>query len=280
MSFDHDNAFTKVARWIAAGAGLDNGAIVWSGQGSSVPKDGSGVPFATWISANLISSSGVGSDWTKLERNYLQLANDVIESVDAGTDELTLTAHAYQTGDGPVRLTTTDTLPGGTAVATDYWVVVVDIDTVKLTATRAAAVAAIPSVFVDVINAGVGVHTIVDTDETTRVLEDVAHTSEGHRTATLSLQCFGGEAVGAPSPKAVLERVRNAYRLPTQQERMREAGMAVASIGTATLRGGSASSASALEPRAVLEAQLNYIDGATELGTFIEDVEIDLEISV
>lgn len=55
------------------------------------------------------------------------------------TNRATLTAHGYQTGDGPLQLTTTTTLPAGLSLATDYWIYVVDANTVSFCTSHAFA---------------------------------------------------------------------------------------------------------------------------------------------
>lgn len=74
-----------------------------------------------------------------------------ISGVDPATDTITATAsHGFTTGDGPFRMMSTSTLPGGvTGTAetngvhgtTDYWVIVVDSTNVKLATSRANALA-------------------------------------------------------------------------------------------------------------------------------------------
>lgn len=99
----------------------------------------------------------------------LTIPDDVIEAVDITTDQLTLTAHGLETGDGPVRLTTTGTLPAGLATGTDYWVVVVDVDNIMLATSLDNAMEVVPSVIaIDISDAGTGVHTLVDVAGTTR----------------------------------------------------------------------------------------------------------------
>lgn len=81
----------------------------------------------------------------------------------AATDILTITAHGLLTGDGPFQLTTTDTLPAGLALATDYWVVRLSANTFSLAASYADATAATPIV-VDVTDTGTGTHTMTRPD--------------------------------------------------------------------------------------------------------------------
>jgi hypothetical protein len=95
------------------------------------------------------------------------IADDDVDTVDFANDELDLTSHAYANGDGPVRLTTTDTLPAGLALATDYWVTVIGANSIQLHLTRAAALAGdTPVAFTD---GGSGTHTISDTASTERL---------------------------------------------------------------------------------------------------------------
>lgn len=95
------------------------------------------------------------------------LADDDVDTVDFANNELDITGHAYQTGDGPVQLTTSGTLPAGLALATDYYIRSIGSGTIKLYTTRADAIAGTNAVaFTD---AGSGTHTISDTAETKTV---------------------------------------------------------------------------------------------------------------
>lgn len=60
--------------------------------------------------------------------------------VTVGTDNITLTAHNFRTGDH-VQLTTTGTLPTGLSLATDYYIIYVDANTVQLASSLADAYA-------------------------------------------------------------------------------------------------------------------------------------------
>ncbi len=267
----------KISQWLAAGCALDNTAIAWAGQGGPRPKLDDGTPHDVWVSVNLIATNSVGTDEENITESPLVLVDQVIVEVVPADDTLEVTAHLFTSGDGPVLLETTDTLPAGTDDATEYWVVVIDEDTVKLAASRADAVAETPSVFVDITDEGIGTHKIVTIDGTRRPLEDVQRTLSGHRVGTLSVQCFSTNAVGALRAQGVLERLRASRLLWSQQELLRGVGVAAASMSSATLVGGSASSAAKLEPRAVVTVSLNYVDGVTELLTYIESVEGTVE---
>lgn len=76
--------------------------------------------------------------------------------VDVADDEITLTAHSYYTG-LVGQLTTTGALPAGLALTTDYYIIVIDEDTVSLASSLEDAIAGIA---VDITAAaGTGTHT-------------------------------------------------------------------------------------------------------------------------
>lgn len=94
------------------------------------------------------------------------LADDDVEAVDATTNELELTGHAYATGDGPVRITSDDTLPDGLNATTDYWVIDRATDSIALAASLQGA---LEGTAVDILDEGAGTHTISDTADTARL---------------------------------------------------------------------------------------------------------------
>lgn len=60
-------------------------------------------------------------------------------TANSGTSQFTATAHGLQTGDGPIRLTSTGSLPSGLTTGTDYWVVGVDANNFQIATTLANA---------------------------------------------------------------------------------------------------------------------------------------------
>ena len=77
-----------------------------------------------------------------------------IDSADAGADTLTIAAHPFETGDGPMKPVGAD-LPAPLDATTEYWAVVVNADTIKLAASYDDAVADTP-VVIDLTTAGTG----------------------------------------------------------------------------------------------------------------------------
>lgn len=93
------------------------------------------------------------------------IVDDGVDGVTHAADTLTITGHALKTGDGPIRFTTDGTLPGGIDATTDYYIGVVDANTVKLFASRILLLAGRTvalATCVDITSAGSGTHTLVD----------------------------------------------------------------------------------------------------------------------
>lgn len=87
-------------------------------------------------------------------------------AVGGGSTVLNATAHPLHTGAGPIRTTTTGTLPSGLAVATDYFAINLSANTFSLATSRANALAGIG---ITCSTTGSGTHTVVSQAGTTRV---------------------------------------------------------------------------------------------------------------
>jgi len=97
--------------------------------------------------------------------------DDLVVTADEDDDTLAAVAHGLRTGDGPVRIATDDTLPAPLLVATDYWVIRVSANAIRLASTRALATA---GTALDLTDEGDGTHTLSDRPDTTRVIFEVA----------------------------------------------------------------------------------------------------------
>lgn len=87
-----------------------------------------------------------------------------ISAPNTTTDAMTATAHGKQTGYGPVRLANSGgALPTGLSGSADYWLIVVDANTIKFATSAANALAGIA---VDITGAGSGTHTMQATAQT------------------------------------------------------------------------------------------------------------------
>ena len=89
----------------------------------------------------------------------LAIVDDDVDTVDFANNELDITSHIYQMGDGPLTLSTSDTLPTGLSLTQQYWVIYTNSGTIQLALTLQDALAGTAVAFSDV---GVGTHTISD----------------------------------------------------------------------------------------------------------------------
>lgn len=254
--------------WIAAALSgtVAAGSIRWGQQNAARPAG----PF---VSLRVISTRSIGQDWSQSLANPLTVADDVVESVDATANTLTLTAHGLLTGDGPLRWTTTGALPAGLAVATDYWAIKVSANAIKVADSFGRAIAASPTP-VDLTDAGTGTHTLVDTSDTVRAGAEILSTARGTREAVVSIQAFGGTATEAGAPRALLERVVAFATLPSRRAALAAAGVGIGSLGTVQSVDGVVG-ASLFEPRATLEARLFITSEVSETSTYIASAAIE-----
>jgi len=86
-----------------------------------------------------------------------RLVTFVPGDVNVTTDQIVATAHGADTGDGPVQVTTDDTLPAPLVAGTSYWIIAIDAYTIQLATSKANADA---GVIIDLTTAGVGTHTL------------------------------------------------------------------------------------------------------------------------
>lgn len=87
-----------------------------------------------------------------------EAVTSAITSASAGADTLTIAAHPFRTGDGPVRFVGDD-LPAPLAEETDYWLVSASTTTVQVATSYANASAASPTI-VNITDAGSGSMTV------------------------------------------------------------------------------------------------------------------------
>lgn len=99
-----------------------------------------------------------------------------IDSVDYTTDLLTEATHGLETGDGPVQLTTTGTLPAGLSLLTDYWIIKVSANTFRLATSLDDA---LDGTYVSFTDNGTGTHTYTGTASCERVAAEWSDLSTG-----------------------------------------------------------------------------------------------------
>jgi hypothetical protein len=260
---------------ITASSGLAADRVRWGRQGLAAARPST--PGA-WISMLELGETDVGRPRVRYVRNPMVFADKPVAAVVTGTPgALTVTGHALQTGDGPVRLATTGTAPGGLAVDVDYWAIRLTDDTLRLALSHLGAVETPAPVAIS--SAGTGAHRLVDTAATLRAGAECLATTQSTGLRTVSVQCYGGDAVDDDSPLSILRRVRAALELPAIRGALWASGVGLQRAGAPADRSVTVTPGR-FEPRAVMEIAF-YVPGPalTEPETIIEHVSASLTVS-
>lgn len=269
-----------VQRWVVRGSGLPTNKVLWSDPKAMRPA-------ADGIVLRIMKISTVGNTFRSIEDNALEFGDLTVASVDAGANTFTFAAaHGLTNGDGPVRLSSTLTVPGGTEEGVDYWVIYVSPTVIKLASsfrrTGGTYVDDAPSGNdvepVDLSSTGSGVLTISGTDETMRAGEEILHVLAGQVRVIVNIECHSAEATKNDMAAAILQRVSARANLPGQLEILEKAGAGIIEIeDVVSVRG--RSDAIMFEPRAVMDVLFSIVTRQTESGTIIHSVAVEPTIN-
>jgi hypothetical protein len=263
MSIDFVTVEKAVQDLVVACSGLADAQVIWA--------DGKPRPSGTYISMAITNDNSPANDENFSEHNPLVLADDIVEA--RSGDALTLTTHAYVTGDGDVRFTTTGMLPAPLAVGTPYWIIVDGVNTVRVATSRANARA---GTAVTLTTSGTGVHTIIDAPSTRRVGQEIRHVVRGPRRYEVELQCFGGPT-GVNAARAILSRVVSRSTLPSSLALCDAAGIGLVGFEPVQVVGAVGNFVK-FEPRATTTLAFNLCSSEYEAGTNIVAAEITRNI--
>lgn len=259
-----------IASWVETASGLP---VLWGGE--NAPRPTGDVPY---IELRLRATGG-GMDWVDLERNVLELDDDDVEAVDTVANTLTLTGHEYESGDGPVQFETDDTLPAPLEPGVDYWLIVIDEDTVQVAENFPRAIAAVPTP-IDLTSSGSGNHTIIGQPTTMRAGEEAFYRVRGPRVMRLSMQCFADPsptAADSADPSAILLKVRALAECPPHDENLNTAGVGLGEFGDVVPLDGLIG-ATLFEPRATMEVPINLAEEESAPAQIIERLEVEVEV--
>ncbi len=101
----------------------------------------------------------------------------------------------------------------------------------------------------------------------------------GIRRMEIQLRCFGIPATGTTAPRALLDSVVAAYRLPNVHAALVVAGVGISNFSSVTNITGVLNSTK-LEPRELFNVSCFLSSEVSETGTYIQDVEVTDQISV
>lgn len=251
-----DQIQAAIQRWVAAGSGLDPGNVVWIDQ--------KGLPARSkpYIELSVEAETNPAHDWLTKEPNPLVFDALTVSLVDPVAHALTIAAHQLVTGDGPIRFTTTGVLPGNIAPNTDYWIVVVDPNTIRLASTFDGTGGNDPDhenpiTTINIASAGSGTLHLSATAATVRAGKEIKRTANGFREVTIRIEVLGAEGSGMKSTAAyrILSDVLAA--LPHHIDDLDDAGAGMSDLGTIDIQGGIKSSTGKdgglLEPRSICD---------------------------
>lgn len=138
------------------GLGDFTGPVQFTPQGAGVLPGGLSAATNYWLMAGtannvqVITAAGVPVDLTSVGSGTIDVDGAALTEafaaaeVNVTSNEITMTAHGAVTGYGPVRFTLTgdaSVLPGGLALSTDYWLIRVSDNVVKVASSFANALA-------------------------------------------------------------------------------------------------------------------------------------------
>lgn len=106
---------------------------------------------------------------------------------------------------------------------------------------------------------------------------EIEFRARGSRVVTLSLQCYATEPTGASMAMAILENVVASAVLPTHNDNLDAAGFGVSNFDPVSSISGVINSSN-FEPRAATQVRGFVSHEITELGTYIETVELTDQI--
>lgn len=257
-----DTMMPALQAWVVACSGLAGTNVIFA--------DGQDRPSGTYIAIMPPTVLPIATDWTKHRDKPLVLAPRTVNAVSAVANTLTLTAHVYLTADGPVQLTTTGMLPGGLALTTNYWIVKIDANTIKLATTYQNAR---HGTVIDLLDAGTGVHTIVGTAATRRGGQEIEEVVTGVRKLTMQIQCFAAPPTGITAAYGVLTDLVARARLTSKMTMLRAVGLGLIRF-TAIETTPEIKNRVVFEPRAITTVEFHAMSELGEGATYIENAEV------
>jgi hypothetical protein len=157
---EFNSSTDAVQAYIAVSPEVKSATVGTGGTGTQNIADATFTPITFWDTLTQGGNSFDPGDDGPPQRFWLGVDQTFVDGdVDVGNDEIdNLTAHGFQTGEGPVTLTSSGTLPAGLATATKYWIIRIDANTIAFADSRADALAG--SKHTITAAAGTGTHTI------------------------------------------------------------------------------------------------------------------------
>jgi hypothetical protein len=269
MATDWDAVEAAIHAWVVAGSSLSESQVVWTQQ-PDAPR-----PPEPAIMLKFYVIDESHQPMVDTEDNPLVFSDLTVSAVSG--NNLTSTTHDLLNGDGPVTISSTLTLPSPLEEDTNYWVIKVDDDTISLAATYTNSggwYSGNPQTPITLTSTGSGVITISDTSATLRAGEEILHVARGVTRLGLSLYCHTSTGVSMGSAMAILRRVGERARLPSQKAILSAANIGLVSVErTRPLYG--TKDALLFEPRAWVDIHMTLPFEVSETGSIIGRTDIE-----
>lgn len=193
---------TSVDNWISVESWRTGNSNFQAGRSASTPRY-----FKAYSEFELELNCDAAETLTGTPKLYacrlapVTIADDTFTS---SGDTHTATSHTLKDGDGPVRVSSSGTLPAGLEADTDYFVEVASANTFKLHTTRAGAIARDTSTEITTTNGGTGTHTISD-------VQDALNSDDNTRRFRFSLvgELNEGSDIALTDQTSYVERVKH-----------------------------------------------------------------------
>ena len=258
---------TTIAQWVLACSGLPVGKVYWAEQTDAAR------PAEPAIAMRMISENDSSMPWVDTNENIFVFADLLIASRSGNT--VTVPANTLNTGTGPVQIVSSGTPPGGLAVATNYWVIVLSPTTLQFATSFANAMAGTP---VTLTTNGTGNNTVVAQPKTLRQGEEILHTSRSEDRIILNLECFAINGVSQDAAMTYLRRLIARAKLPTPLAILQAGHVGLTQFDRVRFVKG-IRDAVLFEPRAYLEVRLTSPSEATEASNIIETAQMTNQLT-
>ncbi len=257
--------------WVVSCTGMSSQKVTWARQ-SNTPR-----PAQDAIIMKIYVVDDEGNSWVDKENAPLVFADKSITAVSG--NNLTITGHTLVTGDGPGQLVGA-ALPAPLLAATNYWIIRVDANTIRLAAqfedTGGGDATGNPITPITLTATGSGVMTLTDTPNTLRAGQEINFVQRGTVRATLQLFAYVGDDTGINGAIATLRRVANRFRLPSNITILEAVNVGVTRMDRARSMLGT-QDAVLFEPRAWIDIGLALSFEEREPGTIIGRVSAQQE---
>lgn len=260
--------------WVIAGTGLSADKVVWGQQ--DAPR-----PAGPAILLRVSNIAEIGRSWLETEDAPLSFSPKSVSGVDTTADTLTVLAHGFATGAGPIHMASTGTLPaavgGNITAGVDYWLIAPDANHLQLARTYAdtggGQGAGNPITPIDLTSAGSGAITISSTDDTRVAGAELNAISRGYLRVTLELRCHSAQGQGVDAAVMILQRLRTRRAWPTQQDILLGSNIGLIDVDrTRAIQG--IRDALLFEPRAYCDVHLCVVAEEAEGLTIITSAEV------